>query len=82
MKKMGGLAGVMDKLPGMPGMPANMPGQMDNKMFVQMEAIINSMTPAERANPDIMNGSRKSVLLQVPAPRFRTSIVSSSSTNR
>ncbi|WP_252180496.1 signal recognition particle protein [Endozoicomonas sp. 4G] len=59
MKKMGGLAGVMDKLPGMPGMPANMPGQMDNKMFVQMEAIINSMTPAERANPDIMNGSRK-----------------------
>ena len=59
MKKMGGLAGVMDKLPGMPGMPANMPGQMDNKVFVQMEAIINSMTPAERANPDIMNGSRK-----------------------
>lgn len=59
MKKMGGLAGVMDKLPGMPGMPANMPGQMDNKIFVQMEAIINSMTPAERANPDIMNGSRK-----------------------
>ncbi|WP_422133492.1 MULTISPECIES: signal recognition particle protein [unclassified Endozoicomonas] len=59
MKKMGGLAGVMDKLPGMPGMPANMPGQMDNRIFVQMEAIINSMTPAERANPDIMNGSRK-----------------------
>ena len=59
MKKMGGLAGVMDKLPGMPGMPGNMPGQMDNKIFVQMEAIINSMTPAERANPDIMNGSRK-----------------------
>ena len=59
MKKMGGIAGVMDKLPGMPGIPANMPGQMDNKIFVQMEAIINSMTPAERANPDIMNGSRK-----------------------
>ena len=59
MKKMGGVAGVMDKLPGMPGMPANLPGQMDNKVFVQMEAIINSMTPAERANPDIMNGSRK-----------------------
>ncbi|WP_062270556.1 signal recognition particle protein [Endozoicomonas arenosclerae] len=59
MKKMGGLAGVMDKLPGMPGMPSNMAGQVDNKIFVQMEAIINSMTPAERANPDIMNGSRK-----------------------
>lgn len=60
MKKMGGLAGVMDKLPGMGGgMPASMPGQMDNKVFVQMEAIINSMTPKERAHPDIMNGSRK-----------------------
>ncbi|WP_257280726.1 MULTISPECIES: signal recognition particle protein [unclassified Endozoicomonas] len=59
MKKMGGLAGVMDKLPGMPGMPANAAGQMDNKIFIQMEAIIDSMTPTERANPDIMNGSRK-----------------------
>ena len=59
MKKMGGLAGVMDKLPGMGNMSQQMQGQVDNKMFVQMEAIINSMTPAERANPDIMNGSRK-----------------------
>ena len=59
MKKMGGLSGMMDKLPGMGGMAPQMQGQMDNKIFVQMEAIINSMTPAERANPDIMNGSRK-----------------------
>ncbi|WP_263078748.1 signal recognition particle protein [Endozoicomonas sp. Mp262] len=59
MKKMGGLSGVMDKLPGMTGMSQQVQGQMDNKIFVQMEAIINSMTPKERANPDIMNGSRK-----------------------
>ncbi|USE34568.1 signal recognition particle protein [Endozoicomonas sp. SCSIO W0465] len=59
MKKMGGLTGMMDKLPGMGGMAPQLQGQMDNKIFVQMEAIINSMTPAERANPDIMNGSRK-----------------------
>lgn len=59
MKKMGGLSGVMDKLPGMAGMSQQVQGQMDNKIFVQMEAIINSMTPKERANPDIMNGSRK-----------------------
>ncbi len=59
MKKMGGVSGMMDKLPGMGGMAAPMQGQMDNKIFIQMEAIINSMTPAERANPDIMNGSRK-----------------------
>lgn len=59
MKKMGGLSGMMDKLPGMGGMAPQLQGQMDNKMFVQMEAIINSMTPGERTNPDIMNGSRK-----------------------
>ncbi len=59
MKKMGGLSGVMDKLPGMGGMSQQVQGQMDNKVFVQMEAIINSMTPGERANPDVMNGSRK-----------------------
>ena len=59
MKKMGGISSMMDKLPGMGGMAAQMQGQMDNRIFVQMEAIINSMTPAERANPDIMNGSRK-----------------------
>ena len=59
MKKMGGLSGMMDKLPGMGGMAPQMQGQMDNKMFNQMEAIINSMTPGERTNPDIMNGSRK-----------------------
>ncbi|MFK0570558.1 signal recognition particle protein [Endozoicomonas sp.] len=59
MKKMGGLSGMMDKMPGMGGMSQQMPGQMDNKMFDQMEAIINSMTPGERSNPDIMNGSRK-----------------------
>lgn len=50
---------MMDKLPGMGGMAPQLQGQMDNRIFVQMEAIINSMTPAERANPDIMNGSRK-----------------------
>ena len=59
MKKMGGISSMMDKLPGMGGMASQMQGQMDNRIFVQMEAIINSMTPAERANPDIMNGSRK-----------------------
>ncbi|MGI9277231.1 MAG: signal recognition particle protein [Endozoicomonas sp.] len=59
MKKMGGMAGLMDKLPGMGNMPAQMPGQMDDKVFVQMEAIINSMTSKERITPDIINGSRK-----------------------
>merc|ERR1711974_588635 len=33
--------------------------QANDKQFVQMEAIINSMTPGERARPDIIKGSRK-----------------------
>ena len=59
MKSMGGMAGLMDKLPGMGNM-----GQMAQQpevanQFGRMECIIDSMTPKERANPDILNGSRK-----------------------
>ncbi|OQX34816.1 MAG: signal recognition particle protein [Oceanospirillales bacterium LUC14_002_19_P2] len=63
MKNMGGIAGMMDKLPGMGGMGAMgqmaQQSQVGDKMFSQMEAIINSMTPKERRNPDLLNGSRK-----------------------
>ena len=59
MKSMGGMAGLMDKLPGMGsmGQMAQQP-EMANQ-FGRMECIIDSMTPKERANPDILNGSRK-----------------------
>lgn len=59
MQNMGGITGMLDKLPGMGGMAQVAQKQVDNKMFVKMEALINSMTPAERRNPDILNGSRK-----------------------
>lgn len=59
MKNMGGMASLLDKMPGMSGMTQAAQQQIDGKMFVQMEAIINSMTPAERRNPDILSGSRK-----------------------
>ncbi len=59
MKNMGGIMGMMDKLPGMSGLPDDVKDKVDDKMFVQMEAIINSMTPKERARPDIVKGSRK-----------------------
>ena len=59
MKNMGGMASMLDKMPGMGGLSQVAQQQVDNKMFVQMEAIINSMTPAERRNPDLLNGSRK-----------------------
>jgi signal recognition particle subunit SRP54 len=60
MKNMGGIGTMLDKLPGMGNVAqAAAAAQVDNKVFVQMEAIINSMTPAERRNPDVLNGSRK-----------------------
>jgi signal recognition particle subunit SRP54 len=64
MKNMGGVAGMLDKLPGMGNMTQMAQKQVDNGMFVQMEAIINSMTPAERRNPDMLNGSRKRRITQ------------------
>ncbi|MFM2485790.1 signal recognition particle protein [Celerinatantimonas yamalensis] len=59
MKKMGGMMGLMDKLPGMGQLPAGVKDQMDDKVTIKMEAIINSMTPAERAHPDVIKGARK-----------------------
>ncbi|MBO1256094.1 signal recognition particle protein [Alteromonas sp. 5E99-2] len=59
MRGMGGMMGLMDKLPGMGNMTAQIKDQANDKQFVQMEAIINSMTPGERAKPEIIKGSRK-----------------------
>ncbi|MDX2320237.1 MAG: signal recognition particle protein [Moritella sp.] len=59
MKSMGGMMGMMDKLPGMNEVPDAVKDQMDDKLTNRMEAIINSMTPAERQRPEIIKGSRK-----------------------
>ena len=59
MRNMGGMMGMLDKLPGMGNMSAQIKDQANDKQFNQMEAIINSMTPAERAKPEIIKGSRK-----------------------
>ena len=59
MKNMGGMAGLLDKLPGMGGMAQAAQAAGAEKNFVQMEAVINSMTPKERYFPDTINGSRK-----------------------
>ncbi len=59
MKSMGGMMGLMDKLPGMGNMSEQIKGQMDDKVTIRMEAMINSMTPAERQRPEIIKGSRK-----------------------
>jgi len=59
LKNMGGMASIIDKLPGMGGMQQKAMNQIDEKMLARQEAIINSMTPKERRKPDILNGSRK-----------------------
>lgn len=59
MRKMGGVATMLDKLPGMGNVPDEVKGQLSDKEFIRMEAIINSMTPKERRSPDILKGSRK-----------------------
>ncbi len=59
MKNMGGVGSIVDKLPGMGAMPPGAASMVDDSQFARMEAIINSMTPRERVNPDILNGSRK-----------------------
>ena len=67
MKKMGGLASVMGMMPGM-GMGAGKMPDIDEaeaeKNMKRTEAIILSMTPAERRNPSLMNPSRKRRIAQ------------------
>ncbi len=63
MRDMGGVAGIMDKLPGMGAMPAAAK-MLDDSQLRRMEAVIDSMTPRERGNPAILNGSRKRRILR------------------
>jgi len=64
MSNMGGITSMLDKMPGMGNLSQMAQQQVDNKVFSQMEAIINSMTPGERRNPDVLNGSRKRRITQ------------------
>ncbi|MCZ6501041.1 MAG: signal recognition particle protein [Gammaproteobacteria bacterium] len=59
MNNMGGITSMLDKLPGMGQMSKVAQQKINDNSFVQMEAIINSMTPGERHYPDSINGSRK-----------------------
>ncbi len=59
MKKMGGLSSLMDKLPGNLAQMAQGAPQMDDKTIRRIEGIINSMTPQERARPELLKATRK-----------------------
>ena len=58
MKKMGGVSALMDKLPAQLGQAAAQ-SKVDDKQINRTEGIINSMTPFERAHPDLIKASRK-----------------------
>ena len=58
INNMGGVASMMDKMPGM-GNLAKSKDVVNDRAFGQMGAIINSMTAGERRYPDSINGSRK-----------------------
>lgn len=58
MRKMGGISSLLAKLPGMGNMAAAQHA-LDDKTFIKMEAIINSMTKKERRFPAIIKGSQK-----------------------
>ncbi|MEZ5492446.1 MAG: signal recognition particle protein [Gammaproteobacteria bacterium] len=64
MKNMGGVGNIMDKMPGLGALPPGAGQMVDDSQFTRMEAIINSMTPRERINPDLLNGSRKRRITQ------------------
>jgi len=58
MKKMGGVAALIDKLPGQLAQAAGN-AQMDDGQLRRIEGIINSMTPRERSKPELLKASRK-----------------------
>src|SRR5690606_9655920 len=60
MQSMGGMGGIMGMMPGMGKMKDQMAAAgFDDRMFGRQIAIIQSMTKAERANPDLLKHSRK-----------------------
>lgn len=59
MKKMGPLEDILGMIPGLAGAKQLKNMQLDEKELIHTEAIIQSMTPEERAKPEIINGSRK-----------------------
>mgnify|MGYP001661125960 CR=1 FL=1 len=59
MKKLGGLSSILGMMPGMGIKASDLEGAVDEKQLDRMEAIVLSMTPAERKDPKLLNPSRK-----------------------
>ena len=59
MRNMGGLGSILSMMPGMGAKMGDIESMIDEKQLARMEAIVLSMTPAERKNPKLLNPSRK-----------------------
>ncbi|HTM64550.1 MAG TPA: signal recognition particle protein [Gammaproteobacteria bacterium] len=59
IENMGGMMGIMSKLPGVGQLPENVKSQLNDKKLVKIKAIINSMTKKERRFPDNIKNSHK-----------------------
>ena len=59
MRSMGPLEDLLSLIPGMGAQMKQLKGQIDEKAFNRVVAMIQAMTPAERQDPAILNGSRK-----------------------
>ncbi len=59
MRNMGGLGSILSMMPGMGAKMGDIESMVDEKQLARMEAIVLSMTPAERKNPKLLNPSRK-----------------------
>ena len=59
VKKMGPMSQVLDMIPGLSSLAAQIPEEITDQQLVKVEAMINSMTRAERQNSRLIGGSRK-----------------------
>ena len=59
MRKMGGFSSIINMIPGLGSKVKDVDSLVDEKSIARTEAIVMSMTPKERENPDLMNPSRK-----------------------
>jgi signal recognition particle subunit SRP54 len=64
VKKLGSLSGVLSMLPGMPKDLKQASAELDDGQITSVEAIIRSMTPRERRDPGIVDGSRRTRIAQ------------------
>lgn len=72
VEKIGGLGGIMGLLPGVAKMKDQISkANLDDGMIKRQRAIILSMTPRERRNPDLLKASRKNASLPAPAQKLK-----------